>query len=68
MAGFTKEEIADELARREQAQRDIQTGRVDQAQRNQIANADTECLHCQLLYNSITGGANGLCNLCLYAD
>lgn len=68
MAGFTKEEVAAELARREQAQRDIETGRSEQAQRNRNANSDTECLHCHTPYNNVTGGAHGLCDLCLHAD
>lgn len=68
MAGFTKEEVAAELARRELAQRDIDTGRSEQAQRNRIASADTECLHCHTPYNSVTGGAHGLCELCFDAD
>lgn len=68
MAGFTKKDIAAELRRREQVQRDIETSRSEQARRDRIANADTECIHCHTPYNSVTGGSHGLCDLCLHAD
>ena len=68
MAGFTKEEIAAEFERREKLQLDIETGRSQQAERIRIADADTECMHCHTPCNSVTGGAHGLCDLCLYND
>lgn len=68
MAGFAKGDVAAELARREHAQRDLEIGRSNQDQRNRIANADTECPHCHTPSNSVTGRADGLCDLCFYVD
>jgi hypothetical protein len=68
MAGLSRAEIAAELRRREQGQRDIETRRSERAERNRIANADTECVHCHTPYESAEGGGGGLCDLCLYAD
>ncbi len=68
MSGFTKEEIAAELARRKQVQRDIERSRSEQAERTRTANADARCIHCRNPFNSITGGAHGLCYHCLDAE
>ena len=68
MAGFTKEEVAAELARRARVQRDLESSRAERARHNLIKNADAECLHCHQPYNSLTGGSHGLCDLCLHAD
>lgn len=68
MAGFTKEEVAAELARRARAQRDHESSRAEQARQNLVKYADAECLHCHRPYNSLTGGGHGLCDLCLHAD
>ena len=68
MAEFTQEEIAAELARRTQVQRDIERARAEQTKRAQAANADTRCIHCGSSFNSITGGSDGFCYRCLDAD
>jgi hypothetical protein len=68
MSGFTKEEIAAELARRKQVQREIERSRSDQAERARMANANARCMHCHSPFNSLTGGAHGLCYNCLDAE
>lgn len=70
MSGFTKEEIAAELARRQQVQREIERTRAEQtkqAERNRMANADARCTHCNSRFDSMTGGSHGFCYNCLDA-
>lgn len=70
MSGFTKEEIAAELARRQQVQREIEKTRAEQAkqaERHRMAKADAWCTHCNSRFNSITGGSHSFCYNCLDA-
>lgn len=67
MGGFTEEEIAAELRRRNDEIAKIEAGRAETARQDKLSQCDTVCLHCgtPVVSYLTTDPDNPLCDVCL---